>query len=572
MNTQSPLHPRNWRLRARLLVSMLALTLLPLLIASTLSARQTRATLTTSISADYRQQSAIRASRVAELLNEQVHLLQVLANSPRLVLAAASANGEYPADQARATATLQGLDEKWRSAPDDSWLIRRTLIGQPADELRRFQKMIPAHVEVFLTDAHGATVVATSRTTDLDQSDEDWWRAAWNNRTGAVSISQPIFDQSSSTHGLIIAVPVVDPMRQELVGVLRGTYAVKAIHDLIGIYGGPDQPHTLLIGPDDSVISSTNESEVARPLPAELAGARDDADIPDTGADGRFIFALAPVRGAANEAFVDALGWRVLIAQERSIALAPVASQLGNMVLVALPLAVVAGLTALLLGTHLARPLSQLARVAQSGDLAALAAAPVVQNRTEAGQLATSLQHLAQSVLDSRSAIEAANHSLEDTVAERTAELHAVVQQQEDLLVTQTRLLQQIADMSMPVLPVSPGVIVIPLVGTINEERAAGLSARLLEGVQEQRARVALLDITGVPLVDTQVARALMQAVAGARLLGARTLLVGVRPEIAQTLVGLGVELRGIETTTTLQEGLLRAQTLISGVAGYIRT
>jgi anti-anti-sigma regulatory factor/HAMP domain-containing protein len=550
---------------------MLALTLLPLLIASTLSARQTRATLTTSISADYRQESSIRASRIAELLNEQVHLLQVLANSPRLVLAAASANGEYPADPARAAATLEGLDEKWRSAPDDSWLIRRTLIGQPADELRRFQKMIPAHVEVFLTDAHGATVVATSRTTDLNQSDEDWWRAAWNNRTGAVSISQPIFDKSSNTRGLIIAVPVVDPMRQELVGVLRGTYALKAIHDLIGVYGGADQPHTLLVGPDDSVISSTNESEVGLPLPDELAGARADADTLDTGADGRFIYALAPVRGAANEAFVEALGWRVLIAQERAIALAPVASQLSDMVLVALPLAVVAGLIALLLGTHLARPLSQLARVAQSGDLAALAAAPVVQNRTEAGQLAGSLQHLAQSVLDSQSAIEAANHSLEGTVAERTAELNAVVQQQEDLLATQTRLLQQIADMSMPVLPVCPGVIVIPLVGTINEERATGLSARLLEGIQEQRARVALLDITGVPLVDTRVARALMEAVAGARLLGARTLLVGVRPEIAQTLVGLGVELRGIETTTTLQEGLFRAQALISGVAGYIR-
>ena len=67
---------------------MLALTLLPLLIASALSGRQTSNALMSSISADYRHESAIRAGRVAELLNEQVHLLQVLANSPRLVLAA----------------------------------------------------------------------------------------------------------------------------------------------------------------------------------------------------------------------------------------------------------------------------------------------------------------------------------------------------------------------------------------------------------------------------------------------------------------------------------------------------
>src|SRR5262245_20583047 len=129
---------------------MLALTLLPLLIASTLTARQTSAALTTSISADYRQQSATRASPVAELLNEQVHLLQVLANSPRLVLAADSANGDYPADKASAAAKLQQLDQQWNTASDDVWIVKQTIIGQAADELRRFKKMSPAHIEVFL--------------------------------------------------------------------------------------------------------------------------------------------------------------------------------------------------------------------------------------------------------------------------------------------------------------------------------------------------------------------------------------------------------------------------------------
>jgi anti-anti-sigma regulatory factor/HAMP domain-containing protein len=542
---------------------MLALTLLPLLIASVLSARQTSAALTSSISTDYRQQSTVRSGRIAELLNEQVHLLQVLANSPRLVLAASSATVQYSADPANAAAKLQQLDQQWRSAPDDTWIVKQTVIGPPADELRRFQKMIPAYAEVFLTDAHGATAVATSRTTDLDQSDEEWWRAAWNNGSGAVYISQPVFDQSSNTRGLIFAVPVVDPVRQELVGVLRGTYSLAAIQNLVAVYGGTDQPHMLLVGPDNSVVSSTNADEVGQPLPSDFARAQDMAGPLDKDTGERFILATAPVHDTGQTSVIDALGWRVLIAQERTIALAPVTSQLSSLALVALPLALAAGLIALLLGTHLARPLSQLARVAQNGDLAALAVAPVVQNRTEVGQLATSLQDMAQSLLDSHTAIEEANRGLEATVAERTAELHTVVRQQEDLLATQAALLQQIADMAMPVLPISDGIVVIPLIGTIDSERAANLSVRLLEGVQEQRARVALLDITGVPLVDTQVAKALMSAVASARLLGAQTLLVGVRPEIAQTLVGLGVELRGLETTATLQEGLKRARALM---------
>ena len=81
----------------------------------------------------------------------------------------------------------------------------------------------------------------------------------------------------------------------------------------------------------------------------------------------------------------------------------------------------------------------------------------------------------------------------------------------------------------------------------------------LLEGVASSRAQTAILDITGVPVVDTQVANALVRAAQSVKLLGAQVVLSGIRPEVAQTLVGLGVDLSGIVTSSTLQSGIAHA-------------
>src|SRR5436190_22953520 len=78
----------------------------------------------------------------------------------------------------------------------------------------------------------------------------------------------------------------------------------------------------------------------------------------------------------------------------------------------------------------------------------------------------------------------------------------------------------------------------------------------LLRSIERHRARIVIMDVTGVPLVDTQVAQTLMQAADAARLLGAKTILVGVRPELAQTIVGLGLNLRGLVTCADLQSGV----------------
>lgn len=121
---------------------------------------------------------------------------------------------------------------------------------------------------------------------------------------------------------------------------------------------------------------------------------------------------------------------------------------------------------------------------------------------------------------------------------------------------TQEQLLQTIQELSTPVVPLLEGIILLPLVGHIDSGRTQHILDKLLTGVEGHRARIAIVDITGVPVVDTAVAQGLVQAAEAVRLLGAEPVLVGIMPEVAQTMVSLGVDLASLVTRADLQSGL----------------
>lgn len=102
----------------------------------------------------------------------------------------------------------------------------------------------------------------------------------------------------------------------------------------------------------------------------------------------------------------------------------------------------------------------------------------------------------------------------------------------------------------------------MPLIGTIDTERAKQIMENLLSGVVKHRSEVVLIDITGVPVVDTMVAHHIIQAADAVRLLGAKCMIVGIRPEIAQTIVNLGIDLNQITTKSTLRKGMEAALAL----------
>jgi len=115
---------------------------------------------------------------------------------------------------------------------------------------------------------------------------------------------------------------------------------------------------------------------------------------------------------------------------------------------------------------------------------------------------------------------------------------------------------QAIKELSTPVIPIMEGVIVMPLVGSIDTLRARDVTRSLLAGISEHQAKVVIVDITGVMVVDTGVVNYLNKTIQAARLKGARTIVTGISDAVAETIVELGIDWSNIETLRDLQTGL----------------
>jgi len=157
---------------------------------------------------------------------------------------------------------------------------------------------------------------------------------------------------------------------------------------------------------------------------------------------------------------------------------------------------------------------------------------------------------------DGDSIFDAIAAGLNILVDELVATQEAQTRLQDEIIRAQAAAIQEL---STPLIPISDEVLVMPLIGSIDSSRAQQILDRLLPGVVEYHARIIILDITGVAVVDTQIANALIHAAQSVRLLGAQVVLTGIRPEIAQTLVALNSDLRHIVTRSTLQTGIAYA-------------
>jgi rsbT co-antagonist protein RsbR len=162
--------------------------------------------------------------------------------------------------------------------------------------------------------------------------------------------------------------------------------------------------------------------------------------------------------------------------------------------------------------------------------------------------MVTTLHQQTQQLQQHLKVAEAAQAAAEDASAKLTVQLRMIEEQR-----------GVIREMSVPILPLSDHALVMPLVGTLDTARLQLALQRALHAIAQRTTRYALLDITGVPLIDTQVGRGLLNIIQAARLLGTEVVLVGIRPEVAQTIVQLGIPLDQVTVRSTLQDGITYA-------------
>jgi len=115
---------------------------------------------------------------------------------------------------------------------------------------------------------------------------------------------------------------------------------------------------------------------------------------------------------------------------------------------------------------------------------------------------------------------------------------------------------EEMLELSTPVVKLWDGVIALPMIGTLDSARTQIVMESLLQRLVDTGAEIAIIDITGVPTVDTLVAQHLLKTVTAIRLMGAECIISGIRPQIAQTIVHLGVDLQGVTTKATLADAL----------------
>lgn len=137
---------------------------------------------------------------------------------------------------------------------------------------------------------------------------------------------------------------------------------------------------------------------------------------------------------------------------------------------------------------------------------------------------------------------------LETKLSKIQEQQKTILQQQEDLL-----------ELSSPVSKVWDNILILPVIGTLDSQRTQIMMENLLQKIVDTGCTISILDITGVPTVDTQVANHLLKTVTSARLLGAECIISGISPAIAQTIVHLGIDLSSIRTKATLQDAMIFA-------------
>lgn len=224
--------------------------------------------------------------------------------------------------------------------------------------------------------------------------------------------------------------------------------------------------------------------------------------------------------------------------------------------LLSLIFCVVALFLGLWVASRISRPIVELTRTAAAITQGDLDRRVHVKASNEIGELSTAFNimtaQLQQNVTHLEERVIERTAALQDALGERDKTLREL----QEAFKTQESLQRTIRKLSSPVLPVLKGLVVMPLIGVIDSERVTLIVSELLNEIQKHQARIAILDVTGVPIIDTETARVLLTAASAARLLGTETLLVGIRPEIAQVIVSIGIDFSSLRTYADLESGI----------------
>jgi anti-anti-sigma regulatory factor/HAMP domain-containing protein len=515
------------------------------------SDRITRPQLTEDISATLKSEARSQALIVGDVLANRIETLRAFSDGMGEDIE--SINRAYPSDPSVIQSQLRAADQQWRTLADTDPQVQSRLTNATATKLRAFGQSFPDYDELIITDRFGALVGAVERPAQYAFASETWWQAAWSNGQGDVTISQPALHSDRQVYGVRIAVPIYDPDSHETIGILYTGYHLNSIANLLAAVKVGQTGHARLFLPGDAFLAV----EADKLLPADPTMLRQLQALPANAVElddaGTSVLASwAPIATFKGESSVANLGWVLVITQDRTEALLPVTTTTLGIMVIGLITLVLTGLLAFGFARLISRPILRLTNGAEQiagGDLSARVA---LSQNDELGVLAGSFNRMVATIQQRTNDLEAQYAAANAARAEAEAARAEIASQ----LATIDEQRTAIREMSVPILPLTDTTMVMPLIGALDSARLLLVQEQALHTIEQMRTHYLILDITGVPVIDTQVAQGVIKVIQAAQLLGTEVVLVGIRPEVAQAIVGLGIDLGRVITHSSLQSGL----------------
>ncbi|WP_129627912.1 HAMP domain-containing protein [Candidatus Oscillochloris fontis] len=479
--------------------------------------------------------SAVAEARlIGSSIDGQIMRLYDISIDELLAKEVTAQESQYPNNNTEVLRQIEAADTRWRTAHANDPLVVRVLDSPLADHFRSHVRTDYNMVELMFTDRYGALITANVRTSDYYQADEEWWQQAAKNK---IYVSNPNLDQSSGAFSIIIAIAVYHPDTGAFLGVLRSTYSTDTFTKQLGESRfSKDARANLLI--NNAIIEPDGHRYIElTPADQETVRQAQAVEYLLTSYDGQpRLITIAPVIIKNHRVTLD---WTVILSQDSTEALAPVLNAQISAFITALIVLAAAAVLATAGAELLISPIRRITNIAEqiaAGDLNQRVGR---YTDDEIGRMARSFDRMSE-------ALQERIHAEEIAQVER-------IKMQDEMIESQDR---RIEELTAPAIPLGHGILLLPLIGSIDQRRAERVFQTILADVHARRANKLILDMSGMRSVDREVMSILLRAAAGVSLLGARVIFVGIRSQIAQTLVDLEVNLSEMTIYASLHDAL----------------